>query len=31
MPGTRQQAAEFVNKELAKWGDVIRKSKLELQ
>lgn len=31
MPGTRQQASDFVNKELAKWGDVIRKGNIELQ
>ena len=31
MPGTRKQAAEFVNAELAKWGTVIREGKIELQ
>ena len=31
MPGTRKQAADFVNAELAKWGTVIREGKIELQ
>lgn len=31
LPGTREQAATFVNSELAKWKDVIIKSKVELQ
>ncbi|MES2785361.1 MAG: tripartite tricarboxylate transporter substrate binding protein [Pseudomonadota bacterium] len=31
LPGTRAQAASFVNAELAKWKDVIVKGKIELQ